>query len=75
MPLYVFTCSACGESEDIRLEVEERDKPQRCSICGEEMSRRIAPVFTKFIGKGWSRNETSVRDNLNPDKHTKQYYS
>lgn len=75
MPLYVFKCSACGETEDIRLEVEERNRPQSCSLCGEEMHREIVPVFTKFIGKGWASREAQARDNLDPSKHTKDYYT
>ncbi len=45
MPLYDFTCSACGERFEIMSSSSELDDKAVCPKCG---SRDVGRVFTSF---------------------------
>ena len=53
MPIYAFTCTACGHDDD-RLQKMSDPDPTACPQCGAEAVKRqlTAPSF-RLSGSGW----------------------
>lgn len=43
MPLYLYACVADHYQESIRS-ISDRDKPQKCKVCGQICTRQVTPV-------------------------------
>jgi putative FmdB family regulatory protein len=62
MPIYEYTCSACGTRTDILHGIND-GAPNFCPDCGAEGSLRkaFAPPAIVFKGSGWARKDRSSR--------------
>ena len=55
MPVYEFTCAACGETYDIISSLADRDQKAVCPACG---GRDATPVFSS-VSLGGSRSSVN----------------
>ncbi len=61
MPVYEYTCSACGNRTDILHGINEA-APHFCPECGAEGTLRkgFAPPAIVFKGSGWAKKDRSA---------------
>ena len=52
MANYDFVCS-CGNKEEKRILMKDRNKKQKCSICGKKMDRLLGNPGLAFHGTGF----------------------
>lgn len=52
MPIYEYSCEACGERFEALRPVESRDKPLDCPKCGHNSSEKLLSVFAAGGGCG-----------------------
>lgn len=58
MPIYEYTCRACGTSFEKRLKVEERQQKQTCPECGRvEAEFHMSAPGLVGIGASASRSD------------------
>jgi len=58
MPIYEYTCRACGQSFEKRLKVEERQQTQTCPECGHiEAEFRMSIPAPVAIGARTARQD------------------
>jgi len=55
MPIYEFTCRACGETFEIISSLTDRDENAVCPGCG---GREVTPVFSS-VSLGGSRSSVN----------------
>lgn len=58
MPIYEYTCPACGSTFEKRVGFSESDQPQKCPKCGNEHARRHVSLIGGMSG-GSSRPAAS----------------
>jgi putative FmdB family regulatory protein len=60
MPIYEYTCSACGRRTDILHGINEA-APAFCPECGAEgtLRKAFAPPAIVFKGSGWAKKDRS----------------
>ena len=54
MPIYEYQCE-CGNEQDLRRSVDERNSPVACKVCGKGMALQWSapcPAVMKPTGKG-----------------------
>lgn len=61
MPIYEYTCTACGKTTDILHGINDA-APQFCPECGAEKTLRkgFAPPAIVFKGSGWAKKDRSA---------------
>jgi putative FmdB family regulatory protein len=61
VPIYDYTCSACGENTEVVHGINDPG-PRYCPACGAEgtMKKAFAPPAILFKGSGWARKERSA---------------
>lgn len=64
MPLYEYTCEACGHPFEKLQSFSKADLPQECPVCGNHAARRKLSVFA--VSGGGSRPEVSARPARSP---------
>lgn len=52
MPIYEYTCDACGAMRELILKPGETARPT-CSACRKRMRRVISPTSFVLKGSGW----------------------
>jgi len=57
MPLYEFKCNGCGHEFEDLTKYEDRDRDQKCKLCGALSTRKWASVF-------------GIHSELNPKRDT-----
>ncbi len=64
MPIYEYTCSACGERTDM-LHGRNDPTPAFCPVCGAEgvLRKAFAPPTILFKGSGWAKKDRSTASN------------
>lgn len=69
MPLYVYTCKACGTSFDDYASSDERDRPKKCP-CGRMAKRDLIRTLTggSFNGLMVDHPRWSEALGCNPDQ-------
>ena len=60
MPIYDYTCSACGHLTEVVHGIHEGG-PKFCPECGAEgtMTKTFAPPTIHFKGSGWAKKDRS----------------
>ena len=60
MPIYDYTCSACGHLTEVVHGIHEGG-PKFCPECGAEgtMTKAFAPPTIHFKGSGWAKKDRS----------------
>lgn len=71
MPIYGFTCKACGHQFDRLQKIADPD-PDTCPECGEaQVSRQVSAPNFRLAGSGWYetdfKKEGDTRRNLAGD--------
>ncbi len=62
MPVYEFTCDACGETFEIISSLADRDEKAVCPACG---GRDVKPVFSS-VSLGGSRSSVNPECSCGP---------
>ena len=54
MALYTYKCTACGKPDELLRKYDERDLPEKCSVCNGNLSRSAVELFAicKKLGDG-----------------------
>lgn len=68
MPIYEYSCSACGERTDM-LHGRNDPTPTFCALCGAEgtLRKAFAPPTILFKGSGWAKKDrSSARSGARP---------
>ncbi len=52
MPLYEFTCPACGEQFEEMKRIAQRDEPEPCPSCGANATREVSGAAIHGAGGG-----------------------
>lgn len=55
MPIYEYTCEACGRSTD-RLVRDSRQRDQQACACGQPLRRRVSASNFALKGGGWAKD-------------------
>ncbi|HET9344572.1 MAG TPA: zinc ribbon domain-containing protein [Candidatus Limnocylindrales bacterium] len=60
MPIYDYTCSACGHLTEVVHGIHDHG-PRFCPECGAEgtMTKAFAPPTIHFKGSGWAKKDRS----------------
>jgi putative FmdB family regulatory protein len=65
MPVYAFTCTACG-GFDVQRPMAESDEPARCPECGSHARRVFSPpglaLVTRPVRLGLDMEEKSAHE-------------
>jgi putative FmdB family regulatory protein len=64
MPVYEYTCGACGETFEIISSLADRDEKAACPACG---GRDVKPVFGS-VSLGGSRSSVSPGVFVRPNR-------
>ena len=58
MPIYDYSCSACGRLTEVVHAIHDHG-PRFCPECGEEgtMKKSFAPPTIHFRGSGWAKKD------------------
>jgi putative FmdB family regulatory protein len=64
MPVYEYTCGACGETFEIISSLADRDEKAACPACG---GRDVKPVFSS-VSLGGSRSSANPGVFVRPDE-------
>ena len=61
MPIYDYTCSACGHLTEVVHGIHDHG-PRFCPECGAEgtMTKAFAPPTIHFKGSGWAKKDRST---------------
>jgi len=73
MPIYEYQC-VCGNEQDLRRSVDERNSPVACAVCGKGMSLQwsvSAPPVMKQTGRGMALDSLNTKLGGFPDGHWK----
>ena len=63
MPVYIFTCSKCGHTQEKQMRITANRKKEKCDKCGAKTIQCLTPVAFHLKGTGWH-----VTDYKNDDK-------
>lgn len=55
MPIYLYKCQQCGETEE-HIQKFSDEPLTECSSCGGRIERIMAPSAAHFKGEGWYRD-------------------
>lgn len=80
MPIYEYCCSTCKQETEVILPIEDIDVPQKCSRCGEIMTRVVSlPHPAVFIVTNRNRLMNTINNDdggykmPGANKHRKRY--
>lgn len=56
MPIYVYVCEQCRESQEVFLRSKNQEAPKECS-CGGRLEQAVTVPSVVFRGNGFHKND------------------